>query len=144
MSKKVSLVVPVMNEEDNIEPMIKAISNAMEGWDYEVVFADDGSTDQTIPNIKKFSTANVRAVIFNKNYGQTTAMAGGIDEAQGDYIVTLDGDLQNDPSDIPSMIEKMESEEVDVVAGIRAKRQDGMCLRKIPSKVANAMIRKLT
>ena len=144
MSKKVSLVIPVMNEEDNIEPMIKAIEESMEGWDYEVVFADDGSSDQTIPNIKKFATKNVRAVIFNKNYGQTTAMAGGIAESQGDYIVTLDGDLQNDPSDIPSMIQKMEEEDVDVIAGIRAKRQDGMFLRKIPSKIANAMIRKLT
>lgn len=144
MSKKVSLVVPVMNEEDNIEPMIKAIKDAMDGWDYEVVFADDGSSDQTIPNIKKFSDNHVKAVIFNKNYGQTTAMAGGIAEASGDYIVTLDGDLQNDPADIPSMIKKMEEEEVDVVAGIRAKRQDGMFLRKIPSKIANAMIRWLT
>ena len=128
MSKKVSLVIPVMNEEDNIEPMIQAIQGAMKGWDYEVVFADDGSSDQTISNIKKHSDARIKAVIFNKNYGQTTAMAGGIAEASGDYIVTLDGDLQNDPSDIPTMIEKMEEEEVDVVAGIRANRQDGMFL----------------
>ncbi len=144
MSKKVSLVIPVMNEEDNIEPMVQAIQEAMKGWDYEVVFADDGSSDKTVDNIKKFANVNVKAVIFNKNYGQTTAMAGGIAEATGDYIVTLDGDLQNDPTDIPSMIQKMEEEDLDVVAGIRAKRQDGMFLRKIPSKIANAMIRWLT
>lgn len=144
MSKKVSLVIPVMNEENNIEPMINAIAKAMKGWDYEVVFADDGSSDETINNIKKFADDRVRAVIFNKNYGQTTAMAGGIAEAEGDYIVTLDGDLQNDPSDIPAMIKKMEDEEFDMVAGIRAKRKDGMFFRKIPSKIANAMIRKLT
>jgi len=144
MSKKVSLVIPVMNEEANIQPMIKAVQKAMRGWNYEIVFADDGSLDRTVENIKKFSDTNVRAVIFNKNYGQTTAMAGGIAEAGGDYIVTLDGDLQNDPSDIPAMIAKLEEEDLDVVAGIRAKRQDGMFLRKIPSKIANAMIRKLT
>ncbi len=144
MSTKVSLVIPVMNEEDNIEPMIQAIQEAMKGWDYEVVFADDGSSDQTISNIKKHADKRIKAVIFNKNYGQTTAMAGGIAEASGDYIVTLDGDLQNDPSDIPSMIEKMEREEVDVVAGVRANRQDGMFFRKIPSRIANALIRKFT
>ncbi|MFT6856235.1 MAG: glycosyltransferase involved in cell wall biosynthesis [Cyclobacteriaceae bacterium] len=144
MSKKVSLVIPVMNEEDNIQPMMEAVKTAMEGWDYEVIFTDDGSSDQTIPNIKKYANEHVRAVILNKNYGQTTAMAGGIAEAQGDYIVTLDGDLQNDPSDIPMMIKKLEDDDVDVVAGIRAKRQDGFLLRKIPSKIANAMIRKFT
>lgn len=144
MSKRVSLVIPVMNEESNIEPMILAIREAMKGWDYEVLFVDDGSSDQTISNIKKFADDHTKAIIFNKNYGQTTAMAGGIAEADGDYIVTLDGDLQNDPSDIPAMIEKMEMEEVDVVAGIRGKRKDGVILRKIPSKIANAMIRKLT
>ncbi|MBC6401908.1 MAG: glycosyltransferase family 2 protein [Ekhidna sp.] len=144
MSKKVSLVIPVMNEEDNIKPLIQAVQDAMEGWNYELVFADDGSSDKTVEHIKKFSDTHTKAVIFNKNYGQTTAMAGGIAEADGDYIVTLDGDLQNDPSDIPAMIAKLEAEDLDVVAGIRTKRQDGMFLRKIPSKIANAMIRKLT
>ncbi|MEM8940043.1 MAG: glycosyltransferase family 2 protein [Bacteroidota bacterium] len=144
INKKVSLVIPVMNEEDNIKPMINAVRDAMLGWDYEVVFADDGSSDNTIANIKKYSDKHIKAVIFNKNYGQTTAMAGGIAEANGDYIVTLDGDLQNDPSDIAAMIKKMEEEEVDVIAGIRANRQDGMFLRKIPSRIANAIIRRLT
>jgi len=144
MSKKISLVIPVMNEEDNIEPLLNAIKDAMGDRDYEVVLADDGSTDRTVANIKKFADSHVKVVVFNKNYGQTTAMAGGIAEATGDYIVTLDGDLQNDPADIPSMIEKLEAEDVDVVAGIRSKRKDGLFLRKIPSKIANAMIRKLT
>ncbi len=144
MSKKISLVIPVMNEEDNIQPLLETIRESLGDWDYEVVLVDDGSTDQTISNIKKNGDSRTKAVIFNKNYGQTTAMAGGIAEAEGDYIITLDGDLQNDPSDIPAMIEMLEKEEVDVVAGIRAKRKDGMFLRKIPSKIANAMIRKLT
>lgn len=144
MSKKISLVIPIMNEEDNIQPLLEQVAKSLDCWDYEVILVDDGSTDATIPNIKKFADKRTKAVIFNKNYGQTTAMAGGIGEATGDYIITLDGDLQNDPSDIPSMIEMLEKEDVDVVAGIRAKRKDGMFLRKIPSKIANAMIRKLT
>lgn len=144
MSKKISLVIPVMNEEDNIQPLLEQIATSLRGWDYEVVLVDDGSTDATISNIKKFGDKHTKAVIFNKNYGQTTAMAGGISEAEGEYIITLDGDLQNDPSDIPEMIQMLEKEDVDVVAGIRAKRRDGMFLRKIPSKIANAMIRRLT
>jgi glycosyltransferase involved in cell wall biosynthesis len=144
MSKKISLVIPVMNEENNIQPLLEKVNESLNGWDYEVILVDDGSTDQTIANIKKFGDEHTKAVIFNKNYGQTTAMAAGIAEADGDYIITLDGDLQNDPSDIPAMIKKLEDDDVDVVAGIRAKRQDGMFLRKIPSKLANAMIRKLT
>lgn len=141
-----SLVIPVMNEQDNICPMIEAIQSAFSNQkvDYEVIFVDDGSSDQTVATIKKQKTPEVRAVVLNKNYGQTSAMAAGIEEAKGTYIVTLDGDLQNDPADIPAMIEKLESEEVDVVAGIRSNRKDGMFLRKVPSKIANALIRKLT
>lgn len=133
-----------MNEEESIKPLFDEVRKSLADWDYEVILVDDGSTDRTVQQIKEHSDARTRAVILNKNYGQTTAMAAGIDAADGDYVITLDGDLQNDPSDIPEMIAKLESEELDVVAGIRAKRQDGMFLRKIPSKMANAMIRKLT
>ncbi|MEL6559229.1 MAG: glycosyltransferase family 2 protein [Bacteroidota bacterium] len=141
---KLSLVITVYNEEDNIEPMIQQVSDALSDWDYEVIFVDDGSSDKTRENIKKFSNKHVKMVILNKNYGQTTAMAAGMDHATGEYVVTLDGDLQNDPADIPAMVKKLEDEDLDVVAGIRAKRKDGMLLRKVPSKIANAMIRKLT
>lgn len=144
MTKKISLVIPVMNEEESIEPLFTEIRKSLSDWDYEVIMVDDGSTDQTVQRIKTHADARIKAVVLNKNYGQTTAMAAGIDAADGDYIITLDGDLQNDPSDIPAMIAKLEAEELDVVAGIRANRQDGMFLRKIPSKMANAMIRKLT
>ena len=144
MSKKLSLVIPVMNEEDNIQPLIEKINESLDGWEYEVILVDDGSTDQTISRIKEFADDHVKAVVLNKNYGQTAAMSAGIDTADGYYIITLDGDLQNDPADIPDMIRKLEEEDVDVVAGIRAKRKDGMVLRKIPSKIANAMIRRLT
>ena len=144
MTKKLSLVIPVMNEEDNIQPLIEKINESLDGWEYEVILVDDGSTDQTISRIKEFADDHVKAVVLNKNYGQTAAMSAGIDSADGYYIITLDGDLQNDPADIPDMIRKLEEEDVDVVAGIRAKRKDGMVLRKIPSKIANAMIRRLT
>ena len=141
---KLSLVIPVMNEEANIEPLIKKITESLPNLEYEIVFVDDGSSDKTVENIKKFATKNTKIVVFNRNFGQSTAMQGGIDHASGELIATLDGDLQNDPSDIPLMIEKLEKENWDVVAGIRAKRQDGIFLRKIPSKIANWIIRKTT
>ncbi len=141
-----SLVITVYNEEDNIEPLLEQISTSLSDFqgDYEVVLVDDGSTDATVRKVKEFGDEHTKLVIFNKNYGQTTAMAAGIDYAEGKYIATLDGDLQNDPSDVPGMIQKLEKEDWDVVAGVRANRKDGMLLRKIPSGIANAMIRKLT
>jgi len=142
--KKLSLVIPVMNEEENIEPLFKAIREALEGIDYEVILVDDGSTDATVYKIKELADSRTKLIVFNRNFGQTTAMAAGIDEANGELIATLDGDLQNDPSDIPTMIEKLEKEGWDVVAGRRANRQDGFLLRKIPSKIANWIIRKST
>ena len=141
---KLSVVVPVMNEEDNIEPLFKAIAESLKDIDYELIMVDDGSTDSTVEKMQKLKDDRTKLVIFNRNFGQTTAMAAGIDVAKGELIATLDGDLQNDPSDIPLMIEKLQNEDWDVVAGIRAKRQDGMFLRKIPSKIANFIIRKTT
>lgn len=141
---KLSLVVPVMNEEDNIKPLIERVQSALKEIDYELILVDDGSTDDTIPRIKALADSRTKLVIFNRNFGQTTAMAAGIDEAQGELIATIDGDLQNDPDDICMMIEKLEAEKWDVVAGRRANRQDGVFLRKIPSKIANWIIRKTT
>jgi glycosyltransferase involved in cell wall biosynthesis len=142
--KKLSLVVPVMNEEDNIAPLIEAVRKALRNIDYELIFVDDGSTDLTVQKIKDLADEKTKVIVFNRNFGQTTAMAAGIDEAGGELIATIDGDLQNDPTDIPMMIEKLEKEGWDVVAGRRANRQDGMVLRKIPSKIANWIIRKTT
>jgi len=141
---KLSVVIPIMNEEDNIQPLIEQVDHALKDISYELILVDDGSSDKTIENIKTYALDNTKLLIFNRNYGQTTAMAAGIEEASGKLIVTLDGDLQNDPSDIPLMIQKLEEEACDVVAGIRAKRQDGLILRKIPSKIANWLIRKST
>jgi glycosyltransferase involved in cell wall biosynthesis len=141
---KLSVVIPVMDEEKNIEPLIRQVDEALVDIEYELILVDDGSTDTTIEMIKTHALNNTKLLIFNRNYGQTTAMAAGIDEAKGELIVTLDGDLQNDPSDIPMMMKLLDDEGCDVVAGIRAKRQDGLVLRKIPSKIANWMIRKMT
>jgi glycosyltransferase involved in cell wall biosynthesis len=139
-----SVVVPVMNEEDNVLPMIEAVHSAIHQYDYELIFVDDGSNDQTIPRLKAALTDRIKLVELRKNYGQSTAMTAGIDHCTGRFITMLDGDLQNDPSDIPMMLEKLIAEDWDVVAGNRANRQDGMLLRKIPSKIANALIRKWT
>ncbi len=141
---KLSLVVTLMNEEGNVGPLLEAIKLALSAYDYEVVLVDDGSSDRTVQVIKEVASDRVKLVIFQKNFGQTTAMQAGIDFATGDYIVTLDGDLQNDPSDIPMMLDTLVAGDWDVVAGNRKNRQDGVFLRKIPSKIANSLIRNLT
>ncbi len=141
---KLSVVVSVYNEEDNVIPLCQKEYEALEGIDYELILVDDGSTDDTIKNIKSVANDRTKLLIFNKNYGQSTAMQAGIDAAQGEYIVTMDGDLQNDPADIPKMLEKLEETGLDVVAGVRANRKDGFILRKFPSKIANWIIRNTT
>jgi glycosyltransferase involved in cell wall biosynthesis len=141
---EISVVVPIYNEEDNIQPLLEKVNEALVGRSFELILVDDGSRDKTPERVIQFGGPEVKLLVLNRNYGQTTAMTAGIDAAVGKYIVTMDGDLQNDPSDIVAMVEKLEKEGWDVVAGRRANRKDGMFLRKIPSKIANAMIRKLT
>jgi len=142
--KKLSVVVPIMNEEENIEPLFKAIREALKDIDYELILVDDGSTDRSVEKMKELADKRTKILVFNHNFGQTQAMSAGIEHASGELIATIDGDLQNDPSDIPMMIEKLEKEGCDVVAGRRVKREDGLFLRKIPSKIANWIIRKTT
>lgn len=139
-----SVVVALYNEEDNIEPLFAKLREALKGMDYELVMVDDGSKDKTIEKVKQHLGTDTKLVTLMKNYGQSAAMAAGIQAAEGEYIATMDGDLQNDPDDIPMMLKKLQDEEWDLVAGIRQKRQDGMLLRKIPSKIANALIRQST
>jgi len=139
-----SVVITVYNEEDNIQPLLQATYTALSGMDYEVILVEDGSTDRTVAEVKKYANTRTKLVIFNRNYGQTTALAAGIDQATGQYIATMDGDLQNDPTDLPGMLQKAIEEEWDVVAGRRANRKDGFVLRKIPSKIANWIIRNST
>ena len=140
----ISVVVTLFNEEANIAPLLTAIEVALTKHQYELVLVDDGSTDKTVENIQRFADARVQLVRLSRNYGQTAAMAAGIAAATGDFIVTMDGDLQNDPADIPSMLEKLKVENLDVVCGVRQNRKDGYLLRRIPSKFANYLIRNLT
>jgi len=142
--KKLSLVICVYNEEQSIQPLAEQIVNALKGIDYEAIFVDDGSTDNTREEIKKIKGGHFLLVELKKNYGQSSALQAGIDQAEGEYIALIDGDLQNDPADIPKMLKMIEEEEWDMIAGVRSNRKDGVFLRKIPSKIANYMIRKST
>lgn len=137
----ISIVVCVYNEELNVEPLVAQIVQAVSAVEHEIIFVDDGSTDDTLKNLKAIDCKQLKTIEFRKNYGQSLALMAGIDYAEGEYIITLDGDMQNDPSDIPMMLEMAKSGDWDLVAGIRKKRQDGMLLRKIPSKIANWILR---
>jgi len=141
---KLSLVISVFNEEENIKPLIESIDHALSGLDYEVIFVDDGSRDNTVSQIEEFGNSHYTTISFYKNFGQTAAMSAGFEQASGDLIITLDGDLQNEPADIPGMVKKLVDEDWDVVAGRRAKRKDYLISRKFPSKIANWIIRWLT
>lgn len=141
---EVSLVITVFNEQENIPLLIRSIQNTLTELDYEVILVDDGSSDNTVDRIVENMSDRISLIRLNNNYGQTPAMAAGIAEATGEYIVTMDGDLQNDPSDIPMMLTKLKTEGWDVVAGNRKKRKDGFFMRKLPSNVANYIIRSAT
>ncbi len=141
---ELSLVITVMNEEENIQPLLDAVRSALSMVDYEVILVDDGSTDQTKKRIIEEADERTWLVELRKNYGQSNAMMAGIDHAKGAFVALLDGDLQNDPADIPGMLELLKNEDWDVVAGNRKDRKDGFMLRKIPSAIANAIIRRMT
>jgi glycosyltransferase involved in cell wall biosynthesis len=142
-----SIIAPLYNEEDSVRPLYDAIVKSVHtlGYDYEILFVDDGSKDNTIAEALKLTEIDkrLRLIKFRRNYGQTPAMAAGIDNARGRYLVTMDGDLQNDPSDIPRLLEKLD-EGYDIAVGWRHKRQDKLVTRKIPSKIANWLIGKIT
>lgn len=140
---KLSVVVALYNEQDNIEPLCRRMKEALEGLDYELILVNDGSTDDTGARVLRYGGPRVKYVEFAKNFGQSPAMQAGIDIAKGEYIVTMDGDLQNDPLDIPMMLQLAEREDWDVVAGRRKNRQDHKS-RTLPSRIANWMIRSLT
>jgi glycosyltransferase involved in cell wall biosynthesis len=142
--RELSVVITLLNEEENIRPLLEAIRQALASVDFEVVLVDDGSTDKTREVVLQNSDDRTILIELRKNYGQSTAMSAGIDYSTGKYIALLDGDLQNDPSDILPMLELLKKEDWDVVAGNRKNRKDGFILRKLPSKIANAMIRRMT
>lgn len=138
-----SIVVPLYNEEDNVVLLTQRIHESLEGYHYQIVYVDDFSTDQTRKRVKDMDDDKVHLIELKKNYGQSLALAAGLDYAEGEYIITMDGDLQNDPSDIPQMLAHAVSGEYDVVTGIRQKRKDSL-VKKIPSKIANFLVRRVT
>lgn len=142
-----SVVVPVMNEEENVPLLHQAISAAMQTWgrSYEIVIVDDGSTDRTFSLLQEIAQRdpNLRVVKFRRNFGQSAAMGAGFELARGEVIVTMDGDLQNDPQDIPMVVAELEKG-YDVVSGWRKNRKDKLIIRKVPSKIANRLIRQTT
>jgi glycosyltransferase involved in cell wall biosynthesis len=148
-SASLSLVIPVFNEQENIAPLIQRVHEALAGYTapWELLLVDDGSSDRTVKAIEQGRAefgSHVRLVPLARNFGQTAAMQAGIDFARGEVIATLDGDLQNDPMDIPRMVDRLLREDLDLVAGWRKNRQDNLWLRKVPSKIANRLIRRIT
>jgi glycosyltransferase involved in cell wall biosynthesis len=143
----VSVVVPFLNEEENIGRLHEALTAALAHLEnrYEIIFVDDGSTDDTLSVARQLAAGDsrLRIISFRRNYGQTPAMAAGIDHARGEIILTMDGDLQNDPRDISAFLDKMR-EGYDIVVGWRQNRQDKLITRKIPSRIANWLIGRVT
>ncbi|MGP0593590.1 glycosyltransferase family 2 protein [Nitrospira sp. T9] len=147
MRPLLSIVVPIYNEEESVQPLYEAIRTACErnGQSYEIVFADDGSQDRTFELLQALHQQNsgVTVIRFRKNFGQTAAMAAGFRAARGQVIISMDGDLQNDPTDIPRLLEKIQ-EGFDVVCGWRKERKDKFLSRRFPSLIANWLIGKIT
>jgi glycosyltransferase involved in cell wall biosynthesis len=143
---EISVVIPVFNEQDNICPLHRQITEALTGrYKYEIIFVDDGSKDKGPILLEQLynSDVKVRVVFLRRNFGQTAALSAGFAEAKGKIIVALDADLQNDPADIPKMLEKL-NEGFDVVSGWRKKRHDKALTRLLPSKCANWLISTIT
>jgi glycosyltransferase involved in cell wall biosynthesis len=142
-----SVVVPLYNEEESLPHLVEQLLSALRPTDeaFELVLVDDGSSDRTANVLAKLSAEvpEVVAVLLRKNYGQTAAMAAGFDVAGGEVIVSLDGDLQNDPADIPMLLAKLR-EGYDLVSGWRHQRQDAALQRKLPSRIANRLIGRVT
>jgi len=145
--KGISVVIPVFNEEDNVVESYKEVSGVLStfGRPYEIIFVDDGSRDQTVRRLTDFAggDTNLRLIQLRRNFGQTAAMAAGFDHSRYDIVVALDGDLQNDPAEIPQMVAKLE-EGNDLVAGWRKDRKDKMLSRRLPSVMANRLISYIT
>jgi len=143
---EVSVVVPLLNEQDNINPLHEQITEALaENYNYEIIYIDDGSSDNSLNLLTQIqkSDSRVRVICFRKNFGQTAALSAGFSHARGEIIVALDADLQNDPADISKIITKLK-EGFDVVSGWRKKRHDKALTRRLPSKIANWLISTIT
>ena len=138
-----SIVIPVFNEEDNIKLLIASIEKELSEYSYELIFIDDSSSDASCKTIKSEGNPHTSLIALEHHKGQSSALAVGIKKARGQYIATMDGDLQNDPSDLPKMLELIQNEGWDMVIGFRQNRQDPF-LKTMPSKIANFIIRLTT
>src|SRR3954471_3851903 len=142
-----SIVVPFHNEEENVTELYDRLKNVMEstGETFEMVFVDDGSRDLTFVHLQEIAAVDRRVVVvkLRRNFGQTPALAAGFDNACGEYVIAMDGDLQHDPNDIPLFLEKLE-EGYDIVSGWRKQRIDNFVMRRIPSRIANWLMAKLS
>jgi glycosyltransferase involved in cell wall biosynthesis len=146
MTPKISIVVPLFDEAGNVVPLVTAIQDAMvDMGTWELLMVDDGSRDGTAAEIRRLAGVDprIRLIRLARNYGQTTALQAGFDESQGEIVVSIDGDLQNDPADIPRLVHELEAGGFDLVAGYRQGRQDS-ARRKLPSALGNAVARLLT
>ena len=148
MSPEISVVVPVRNESPNVERLYRDVTDSLTrfGRSYEIVAVDDGSRDDTFELLARLQARDprVRVIRFRRNFGQTAAFAAGFQHARGRYIVTMDGDNQNDPADIPAMIAMAEQQNLDIVCGWRKDRKDAFINRRLPSMIANAIISRAT
>lgn len=147
VAPELSVIVPFFNEEDNVVPIYEEISTAMvaTGQRYEIVFINDGSRDSTIAQLRQIAEADANVLVIDllRNYGQTAAMMAGFDHAKGNIIIAMDGDGQNDPAEVPRLLAELEKG-YDVVSGWRKNRQDNRLARRLPSKIANWLISKVT
>jgi glycosyltransferase involved in cell wall biosynthesis len=139
-----SIIIVAYNEEENVFPLLKNLFEMVMDVDFEVVFVDDGSTDGTLQQVLRMKDPRIKIIELKRNFGQSAALSAGIEHADGEFIATMDADLQNDSADIQPMLKKITEEGLDLVAGFRKNRKDGLFLRRIPSLVANAMIRRST
>lgn len=148
MQPDISVVVPMKNEAPNVEQLFRELTAALEGYGrpYEIIAIDDGSQDETFALLAGLQATDLRlrVIRFRRNFGQTAAFAAGFAHARGRYIVTIDGDLQNDPRDIPDMVKQLEEHPADIVAGWRKDRKDKFFSRRLPSMIANRIISRAT
>ncbi|MBK5096708.1 MAG: glycosyltransferase family 2 protein [Gemmatimonadetes bacterium] len=143
---RISVIVPVLNEVDNVEPLYRSVERVLDDrTTWELLFVDDGSTDGTAERVETLvkEDVRVRCLRLSRNFGQTAAMQAGFDHSVGEVVVSMDGDMQNDPRDIPKLVSRL-LEGYDLVAGYRVRRQDRLLTRKIPSWLANRLIRLIT
>ncbi|MBV9122037.1 MAG: glycosyltransferase family 2 protein [Planctomycetes bacterium] len=142
-----SIIIPIKDEQDNLRPLHDRLRQALDplGAAYEVIFVDDGSRDGSFRLLQELAARDPRlkVVRLRRNFGQTAALQAGIDYSTGEALITMDGDLQNDPADIPILLDKL-AEGYDAVLGLRARRQDNLLIRKVPSLLGNWLIRQVT